>query len=96
MNTGNRSVARSGEELELSSMEFDVLELLLRNAGQVISREQIATFVLGKPLFTPALDRSVDMHVCNLRRKLGPFSSGKERIKSQHGVGYMYALPAQT
>jgi two-component system response regulator CpxR len=47
-------------------------------------------------LFTPALDRSVDMHVCNLRRKLGPFSSGKERIKSQHGVGYMYALPAQT
>jgi two-component system response regulator CpxR len=96
MNTGNRSVERSREEVELTSVEFDLLELLLRNAGQVISREQIAKLVLGKQLFTPALDRSVDMHVCNLRRKLGPFSSGGERIKSQRGVGYMYVRSSQT
>jgi two-component system response regulator CpxR len=86
-----RVVRRAGEPVELTSVEFSLLELLLRSAGQVVTREQIAKDVLGRQ-FLP-YDRSIDMHVSKLRRKLGEPPSGGERIKTIRGVGYIYAQP---
>ena len=85
--------ARSGNEiLALTSGEFDMLELLLRHAGEVVTRETISQRALGRRLLPQ--DRSIDVHMSNLRRKLGANESGNERIKAVRGVGYLYAKPA--
>jgi two-component system, OmpR family, response regulator CpxR len=88
-----RVVRRAGEPVELTSVEFSLLEMLLRSAGQVVTREQIAHDVLGRQFFP--YDRSIDMHVSKLRRKLGDSPSGGERIKTIRGVGYVYARPSE-
>ena len=67
--------------VDLTSVEFNVLELLLRNAGNVVTREQIAEVALGRPL--NAFDRSVDVHVSRLRKKLGSFAATR-RPDSPH------------
>jgi len=69
-----------------------VLELLLRNAGSVVTREQIAEVALGRPL--NAFDRSVDVHVSRLRKKLGSFLGTEELIRPIRGVGYFLAATA--
>ena len=79
---------QSGEPVALTSAEFDLLERLLRGAGSVICREELAEQALGRAL-SPS-DRSVDVHVSRLRRKLGHHRNGAERIKSVRGVGYLY------
>ena len=89
MNLGKRIVRRGNTAIELTALEFGLLELLLRNAGQVVTRDQIAKDVLGRQL--SVLDRSIDVHVSKLRRKLGALSSGGERIKSIRSIGYIYA-----
>jgi DNA-binding response OmpR family regulator len=91
LDPGARVVRRGGEPVELTSVEFSLLELLLRSAGQVVTREQIAKDVLGRQFFP--YDRSIDMHVSKLRRKLGEPPGGGERIKTIRGVGYIYAQP---
>jgi len=68
-------------------VEFSLLELLLREVGQIVSRETIAEQVLGRRL-TP-YDRSIDVHISNLRKKLGPAPSGAERIQTVRGAGYV-------
>jgi two-component system response regulator CpxR len=93
MDPAARVVRRRGEPVELTSVEFSLLELLLRSAGQVITREQIARDVLGRQFFP--YDRSVDMHVSKLRRKLGEAPGGGERIKTIRGIGYVFARPSQ-
>ena len=93
MDTGSRAVRRSGEALELTSIEFNFLEMLLRSAGQVVTRESLTENVLGRAL-TP-YDRSVDVHLSSLRKKLGHKLGEIERIKTVRGVGYIYALPSQ-
>jgi two-component system, OmpR family, response regulator CpxR len=87
-----RTVHRGGEELELTSVEFGMLEALMRASGQVVTREQLAQSVLGRK-FMP-YDRSIDMHVSKLRKKLGD-SDGNERIKTIRGVGYVYTRPSE-
>lgn len=77
-----------GEKLDLTSAEFDLLVMLLHAAGNVLSREEISQTVLGRE-FNP-LDRSIDTHISNLRKKLGVEVKGIERIKSVRGVGYLY------
>lgn len=89
LNTGARTVLRRGEPVELTAAEFDVLTVMLARAGRVVSREELAEAALGRPL--APLDRSVDMHVSSLRRKLGPEAGGVERIKTVRGAGYVYA-----
>ena len=76
--------------IELTTVEFDLLEALLRNAGSVIPRDELVRTVLNRT-FSP-FDRSIDTHVSNLRRKLGPGPDGFDRIKSVRGVGYQYTL----
>lgn len=85
---GSRSVRKNGELVTITSVEFDVLVTLFQEAGKVVSREDVSQKALGRP-FNP-FDRSVDMHVSNLRKKLGPQADGGERIKSVRGVGYIY------
>jgi two-component system response regulator CpxR len=92
LDAGARVVRRHGEPVELTSVEFALLEMLLRSAGQVVTREQVAQEVLGRKFFP--YDRSIDMHVSKLRKKLGEQQDGAERIKTIRGVGYIYALPS--
>ncbi len=85
---GTRTARRGGEVVALTSVEFSLLEALLRRAGRVVSREDLAVAALGRPL--SAYDRSVDVHVSSLRRKLGD----RERIKTVRGAGYLYTRSA--
>jgi DNA-binding response OmpR family regulator len=89
-----REARRNGEPLELTSVEFNLLEMLMRGAGDVVTRDVIAQEVLGRVLLP--YDRSLDTHVSNLRRKLGPDQNGRERIKTVRSTGYIYARPAQS
>ena len=86
-----REVRKGDERIELTSAEFDLLKVLLRAAGEIVPREAISKTALGRPLL--AYDRSIDVHISNLRRKLGKDESGGERIKSVRGVGYLYVRP---
>jgi len=90
---GTRTVRRNGAPVDLTTVEFDLLAALLRVAGATVSREDLVRNVLGRE-FSP-FDRSIDTHVCNLRRKLGPLEDGGERIKGVRGAGYLYASPAR-
>jgi two-component system response regulator CpxR len=89
LNPRARQVKRSGEELTLTSVEFALLEILMGAAGQVVSREELSTRGLGRRL--SQADRSIDVHVSNLRKKLGLYPAGGERIKTVRGFGYQYA-----
>lgn len=86
---GTRVVRREGDVVDLTNVEFELLAHLLRSAGQVIKRDELSQTVLGR---TPSVfDRSIDMHISNLRKKLGHKHHGVERIKTLRGVGYIYA-----
>jgi len=92
LDKGTRIVTRGGERLSLTTVEFDLLEALLRVAGRIVTREELVKSILGRN-FSP-YDRSIDTHVSNLRKKLGHYTGGVERIKTIRGVGYIYAKPA--
>jgi two-component system response regulator CpxR len=89
---GARTVVCGGKPVEVTSVEFSLLEVMLRMAGKVISREDLSVQALGRTLNYQ--DRSIDVHVSSLRKKLGSLSEGSERIKSVRGVGYIYTCPA--
>jgi len=91
---GSRLARRGGEAVDLTTVEFDLLDLFLRNVGRVLSREDLSQSVLGREL--SPLDRSIDVHVSNLRRKLGKAPGDSERIKAVRGVGYLYTRPVET
>lgn len=86
---GVRMAFRQGRPIKLTACEFEILELLLRAPGRVVSREEITTGVLGRQI--GLYDRSADVHISNLRRKLGPHFSGGDRIRTVRGLGYFYA-----
>ncbi len=90
---GSRMVRCCGTPLDLTTVEFDLLAKLMSAAGTTVSREDLVSDVLGRE-FSP-FDRSIDTHVCNLRRKLGPLEDGGERIKGVRGAGYLYVSPAK-
>ena len=90
---GAHRVEQGSTRLELTSTEYSVLICLLRHAGQVMGKDQLSKEALGRRL--ERFDRSLDMHISNLRRKLGPLPTGEERIQTIRGVGYLYALVAQ-
>ena len=75
-------------------VEFDLLDMLLSEAGQAISRETLVRKVLGRE-FSP-FDRSIDTHVYHLRHKLGPLPGGGDRIVGIRGIGYLYACSARS
>ena len=87
---GSQSVYRNDERMNLTAAEFRVLACLLAAAGGVIAKDQIAREALGRRLMP--FDRSVDAHIVQLRKKLGPLPSGLQRIKTIRGRGYLYVL----
>ncbi|MBN1512582.1 MAG: response regulator transcription factor [Phycisphaerae bacterium] len=92
MDFGSRTVRCADRPVQLTGVEFTLLEMLLRAAGSVVDREELSKAVLGRRLMP--YDRSLDMHVSNLRKKLGHRIGEVERIKTIRSVGYMYALVA--
>jgi DNA-binding response OmpR family regulator len=86
LNTGTHQVRVSGEPVGLTGAEFRVLELLMRSAGQVISREAMTEQALGRKLVP--YDRSIDTHISNLRRKLDLETGKIPEIKNVRGSGY--------
>jgi DNA-binding response OmpR family regulator len=84
----HRKVMRDGGEVTLTGAEFDILLLLVRSAGKVLSRDEIAQAALGRPI--GSFDRSIDNHVSNLRKKLGSRVGDVERIQNVRGAGYVY------
>jgi two-component system response regulator CpxR len=91
LHTGTRVVLCAGRPLALTSTEYSVLEVLLREAGQAVSKTELSERALGRKL--TRYDRSLDMHVSSLRKKLGALSGDEERIKTVRGVGYQYTRP---
>jgi two-component system, OmpR family, response regulator CpxR len=85
---GTRCVSVGDEEIPLTGVEFSLLETLVRSAGNVVSRDELSRAALFRR--ASAFDRSLDVHISNLRRKLGPTAVGGERIKTVRGVGYQY------
>jgi len=88
LDSGNRSVTLAGNNVELTGAEFNLLQLLVRHAGRVVSREQLASEGLGRPL--QAFDRRIETHMAQIRRKLGPLPDGGQRIHTVRGAGYQY------
>ena len=72
-----------GRELHLTSIEFNVLEVLMRNAGRVVGKDEISEQALGRPL--ARFDRSIDVHLSSIRQKLG---EGGKLIRTVRGLGY--------
>ncbi|HEY3099082.1 MAG TPA: response regulator transcription factor [Methylomirabilota bacterium] len=85
---GRRLVRRGGVAVELTAVEFALLELLMRAAGSVVRRDDLARGALGRNLLP--FDRSIDVHVSRVRKKLGPRPDGGERITTLRAVGYLY------
>ncbi len=75
-----------GRPLSLTSTEFSLLELLLREAGRPVTKGELSEHALGRPLGKH--DRSVDVHVSNVRRKLGTLADGRSRVQTVNRVGY--------
>ena len=90
MHVGTRLVFRSGQRIDLTSVEFSLLEILLNRAGRLVPRDELISAVLGRPPY--AYDRSIDVHVSRLRKKLGHEVSGVERIRTIRSAGYLYSL----
>lgn len=88
--TGLRRVRVEGDIVPLTDAEYRVLELLARNAGRVISRAEITRQALGRNYL--GLDRSIDTHVSNLRRKLGPRIDSSSPILGVRSAGYLLGV----
>ena len=85
LDPGTREVICDGKPVEVTTLEFDILEQLMRNAGRVVSRDGLMESLYNRKA-TP-FDRSIDMHVSHLRRKL---ESSRPVIKTIRGVGYQF------
>ncbi|MBN1334202.1 MAG: response regulator transcription factor [Synergistales bacterium] len=91
LDLGSHDLFVGERKIELTSVEYKLLESLVQSAGKVIRREELVRHVLERP-YSP-FDRSIDVHISNLRKKLGQHSDGTERIKTIRGEGYLYSLP---
>ncbi len=85
-----RRAQKGDVKLELTDVEFGLLETLMRSPGKVVDREELSRSVLGRP-FDP-FDRSLDMHVSRLRRKLAKDGGKEDAVKTIRGVGYQLVL----
>lgn len=85
-----RKVLKGTARIDLTDVEFGLLEALMRSPGKVVSREDLSQSVLGRG-FDP-FDRSLDMHVSRLRRKLNQAGAGDEQVKTIRGVGYQLVV----
>jgi len=90
LNLSARTVTQDGKKIDLTDVEFALLEALMRSPGKMVSREDLSEKVLGRK-FHP-FDRSLDMHVSRLRRKLTDSGSPEDQVKTIRGAGYQLAV----
>jgi DNA-binding response OmpR family regulator len=83
---GRRQAYWHHQVLDLTSTEFNLLEVLARHAGQVVSRHELSQQALGRPL--ARFDRSIDVHLSSIRHKLGKHPNGESWIQTVRGQGY--------
>jgi len=88
----NRSVSIADQNIELTTTEYDLLLYLAKRAGKVVERKSVYVDLLELPY--DGIDRSIDLRVSRLRRKLGDDPNQPTRIKSVRGIGYMMAKPS--
>jgi two-component system response regulator RstA len=88
LDPGNGSVIKDGEPVELTFHEFTILYLLVDNTGRIMSRDNIMDAV--KTTGEYSFDRSIDVHISRLRKKLGDTSGQSKMIKTVRGAGYMF------
>ena len=87
LDPGSREVQSRGKRVEVTTFEFDILEMLMRAAGRVLSRDALMENLYNRKA-TP-FDRSIDMHISHLRKKLEE-GEGPSLIKTIRGVGYQF------
>ena len=88
LNKAKQTILVGGKELELSSTEYKILEVLMRHPNVVFSRDQLMNLARGRDFM--AFDRSIDVHISKLRGKLEPDPRSPIRIKTVWGAGYMF------
>ena len=88
MHPAQRRALWRDQVLDLTSTEFSLLEVLARHQGRVVSKAELSEQALGRAL--ARYDRSVDMHMSNLRRKLGTLNDGRSPISTVRGIGYQF------
>lgn len=88
LETEDRRLYIAGKEINLTSKEFDVLELLVRNPNKVYSREKLLEIVWGDDY--PGDERTVDVHIRRLREKIEPNPSEPKYVHTKWGVGYFF------
>lgn len=94
MDLDARRVWINGSTIDLTATEFDLLHQLLRREGKVVQRDELVQLAMGRRLLP--LDRSLDLHLSKLRRKLGPAADGGERIRTVRGVGFVLNRPGES
>ena len=90
LDSAKREVVCGGEKLNLTALEFDLLVYLVRSAGRVLSRDQLLDQIAGRNY--DVFDRSIDVHISSLRKKLGDDFKNPRYIKTIRSVGYMFTL----
>ena len=90
LRAASRNVTVRGEPIALTGTEFNILAVLMREAGRVVSKETLSQDVLGRPL--GPFDRSIDVHISKLRRKLGLARDGESLIGTVHRGGYIFRI----
>jgi len=90
LSRSSRTAWIEGKEVPLTSVEFDLLANLASEAGTVVRKDDLSEAVLERKL--SPYDRSLDMHISNLRKKLGSRPDGSDRIKTIRSVGYIYTV----
>jgi two-component system response regulator CpxR len=85
LDPGTREVHCDGRRIEVTTIEFDILEILMRAAGRVLSRDALMESLYNRK--ASPFDRSIDMHISHLRKKL---ETGRALIKTIRGVGYQF------
>jgi two-component system phosphate regulon response regulator OmpR len=88
LNTAKQTVSTGQEEIELSTAEYRILEVLMKNPNTVLGRDQLMTLARGRDFM--AFDRSIDVHISKLRSKLEIDPRSPQRIKTVWGSGYMF------
>jgi DNA-binding response OmpR family regulator len=86
INPASREVFYEGTPVEVTSIEFDILEVLMRSAGRVVSRDDLAKFLYNRQ--ANPLERALDVHVSHLRKKL---DRDRNLIRTIRGVGYLFS-----
>ena len=86
LHAAQRRAEWRGRLLELTSTEFNLLEVLARNAGRIVGKDELSAQALGRPL--ARYDRSIDVHLSSIRQKLGPLDDGRSPIQTVFRQGY--------